>query len=96
MLMTIDNLTLAAIIISVILVIVTLMLATHNKKNEQKMRRMAHQMMLMNRNEKAHALCKKIQSISPDLCAGLDFTLKENGDDVEIDTWDTHHPKPNA
>lgn len=92
--MSFDNLTISAAIIAVIFSVIALRLATRNRVNEDRMRTMARQMMILQSNEKARELCKKIHAISGDLCAGLDFTFKENGDEVEIDEWYSKHPRP--
>ena len=92
--MSFDNLTISALTIVIVMVIVIVNLSRNKRAIDSKMRQMAWHMMLLHSNEKARELCKKIKEISPDLCAGLDFTMKENGDDIEIDKWHTHHPKP--
>jgi len=49
---------------------------------------------MMEGNQEAMSLCKEIHKEHPDLCVGLDYTLRENGDSVEIDEWNTNKPKP--
>lgn len=92
--MSFDNLTISALTIVVVMVFVVILLARNVTATEKKMRSMARHIMLLHYNEKARELCEKIKAISPDLCAGLDFTMKENGDDVEIDEWNSKHPRP--
>lgn len=92
--MSFDNLTVSAAIIAIIFSCIALWLATRNRMNEDRMRTMARQMMILQNNEKARELCKKIHAINADLCAGMDFTIKENGDEVEIDEWNSTHPRP--
>ena len=89
-----DNLTWTFIVIAIILAIVSLMLAVNNRRTEKKLRSMAHHLSLLQRSEAARALCERIRAIDIKLCAGLDYTMKENGDDVEIDEWYNHHPRP--
>ena len=92
--MSFDNLTISALTIVIVMIVVVVFLTRNNKATDTKMRSMAWHMMLMHNNEKARELCKKIKAISPDLCAGLDFTMKEKGDDVEIHEWKSKHPRP--
>ena len=45
-------------------------------------------------NEEAKKLCKEIREKHPDLCVGLDFTFRENGEHIEIDEWNSSKPRP--
>lgn len=92
--MSFDNLTISALSIVIVMIIVVILLIKNNRAVDSKMRSMAYHMMLMHSHEKARELCKKIRAINPELCAGLDFTMKENGDDFEIDEWKSKHPRP--
>lgn len=92
--MSADNLTLAAVIIVVIMIMVIIMLAKNRSDTDRKLRKMAAQMALIQHNEKARELCQRVQKINPQLCAGIDFTIRENGSEVEIDEWNCKHPKP--
>lgn len=89
-----DNLTISAILIVIILIIVVIILTKHNEHTDKKLHKMSKQFSLMQYNEKAKAYCKRINEKYPELCAGIDFTLKENGDDVEIDEWNSTQPRP--
>ena len=55
---------------------------------------MTQQFTLVMHNEKAVAYCKSIHDKYPGLCAGIDFTLKEDGDNVAIEEWNSEHPRP--
>ena len=92
--MSFDNLTISALTIVIVMVIVVIFLVRYTRDTDTKMRNMAHHIALLHTHEKAQDLCKKIKAIFPDHCAGLDFTLKENGDDFEIDEWKSKHPRP--
>ncbi len=92
--MSADNLTLAAVIIVVIMVVMVVLLAKNRNETDRQLRKMARQMALMQVNDKARAACQRIREQHPDLCAGIDFTLKENGDQIEIDEWNCKHSKP--
>jgi hypothetical protein len=50
--------------------------------------------MMLEGNEEAMQLCKEIQKKHPDLCVGLDFTFRENGEHIEIDEWNSSEPRP--
>jgi hypothetical protein len=89
-----DNLTTSAIAIAITLIIVVILLTKHKADTDKKLYRMARQFSLMQYNEKAKAYCKKIHEKYPDLCAGTDFFLKEKGDDVVIEEWNSDHPRP--
>jgi len=92
--MILDNLTVAAIVIAIMVIIGAIALTRHTANTDKKIHRMAKQFSLIQHNNVACAFCKHIYSKYPELCAGVDFTLKENGDDVEIDEWHSHHPRP--
>lgn len=89
-----DNLTISAIAIVIILIIVVVMLTRYKTNTDRKLNRMAKQLILMQFNEKARALCKRINEKYPDLCVGIDYSLKENGDEVEIEEWNSNQPRP--
>lgn len=89
-----DNLTISAIAIVVILIIVVLKLMKQKAGAEKKIARMSQQFSFVMHNEKAIERCKRIHEKYPDLCAGIDFSLRKKGDDVEIDEWNSDQPKP--
>ena len=92
--MILDNLTVSALVIAIMVVIMAIVLTRHTANTDKKIHRMARQLSLIQHNEKAFAYCKHIYSKYPELCVGIDFTLKSNGDDVEIDEWHSSHPRP--
>ncbi len=92
--MSADNLTLAALIIVIVMIIVVMLLNRSRSETNRQMRKMARQMALIQTNEKARAVCQKIREQHPDLCAGIDFTLREAGGEVHIDEWNCDKPKP--
>jgi signal transduction histidine kinase len=89
-----DNLTASAIAIVIILIIVVILLTKQRIDTDKKINRMAKQFSLMQYNEKAKAYCKRIHDKYPDLCAGTDYFLKEKGDDVVIEEWNSDQPRP--
>jgi len=89
-----DNLTISAVVISIILIIIVFTLMKQKAGAEKKIARMTQQFTLVMRNEKAVAYCKDIHDRYPNLCAGIDFTLKQKGDDVEIEEWNSDQPRP--
>jgi hypothetical protein len=94
--MSYDALTIAAIVIVVVLILVIILVGRSNANNERKMRILARHLTMLEGNEEAMKLCKDIHKKHPDLCVGLDFTLRENGESVEIDEWNSSKPKPRA
>lgn len=92
--MSYDALTIAAIVTVAVLIIVIILIGRSNADNDRKMRLLARHLTMLEGNEEAMKLCKEIQKDYPDLCVGLDYTLRENGDDVEIDAWNSDRPKP--
>lgn len=89
-----DNLTASAIIIAIILIIVVFILMKQKAVADKKITRMSQQFNLVMHNDKAIAYCKRIHEKCPDLCAGLDFMLKERGNDVEIEEWNSDQSRP--
>lgn len=94
--MSYDAFTIAAIAIVVVLIVVIILIGRSNDNNERKMRILARHLMMMEGNEEAMKLCQDIHKEHPDLCVGLDFTLRENGERVEIDEWNSNKPRPRA
>ena len=92
--MSYDALTIAAIVTVAVLIIVIILIGRSNADNDRKMRLLARHLTLLEGNEEAMKLCKEIHEDYPDLCVGLDYTLRENGDNVEIDEWNSDKPKP--
>ena len=89
-----DNLTASAIVIAIIMIIIVFMLMRQKANAYKKIDRMTQQFTLVMHNEKAVAYCKRIHDKYPNLCAGIDFTLKESGDEVEIEEWNSDHSQP--
>ena len=94
--MNFDNLTASALVIVIILIIVAFMLTTHKTHTDRKIRKVVKQMALTQHNASAMQLCKDICKNHPELCAGIDFTIKENGDNVEVDEWHSDQPRPDS
>jgi ABC-type antimicrobial peptide transport system permease subunit len=92
--MSYDALTIAAIVIVVVLIVVIILIGRSNTNNDRKMRILARHLMMMEGNDEAMKLCQDIHKEYPDLCVGLDFTLRENGDSIEIDEWNSSKPRP--
>ena len=92
--MSYDALTVAAIVTAVVLIVVIILIGRSNANNDRKLRLLARHLTMMEGNQEAMSLCKEIHKEHPDLCVGLDYTLRENGDSVEIDEWNTNKPKP--
>jgi hypothetical protein len=89
-----DDLTYSAITVAVIVIIVVVLMTRSQARLDRKLRRFARQMSMMMSNEEARELCRKIHSSHPDLCPGLDYTLKESGNKIKIDEWNSDKPKP--
>ena len=92
--MSYDALTIAAIAIVVVLILVIILIGRSNANYDRKMRILARHLMMMQDNEEAKKLCKEIREKHPDLCVGLDFTFRENGEHIEIDEWNSSKPRP--
>lgn len=94
--MSYDALTIAAIFTVAVLIVVIILIGRSSANNDRKMRILARHLTMMEGNQEAMKLCKEIHDEYPDLCVGLDFTLRENGDDVEIDEWTSNKPRPRS
>jgi len=92
--MSYDALTVSAIVIAVALIVVIILVGRSNANNDIKLRLLARHLMMMQDNQEAMKLCKEIHEKYPDLCIGLDFTFRENGEHVEIDEWNSSKPRP--
>ena len=94
--MSYDALTIAAIVTVAVLIVVIILIGRSNTNNDRKMRILARHLTMMEGNQEAMKLCKEIHKEYPDLCVGLDYTLRESGDSVEIDEWNSNQPRPRA
>ncbi len=92
--MSYDYLTASAIIIVIVLIVVIILLGRNNAMIDMRLRKLARNLSLLQTNEEARKLCKEIHEKYPDLCAGMDFTLKEDGGSVKIDEWSSNKPQP--
>ena len=92
--MSFDALTFSAVVITVVITVAIILVSRSNINNERKMRILAKHLMMLEGNDEARQLCKEIHQKYPELCVGLDFTLHESSDGVEIDEWKTRRPKP--
>ena len=92
--MSYDALTITAIVIVVVLIVVIALIGRSNANTERKMRILARHLVMLEGNDEAKRLCQDIHREYPDLCVGLDFTLRESGKGVEIDEWKSNSPRP--
>lgn len=92
--MSYDALTVTAIVVVAVLIVVIILIGRSNANNDRKMRLLARHLTMLQGNDEAMKLCQDIHQKYPDLCGGLDFTLKQNGDRVEVDEWNSSDPKP--
>ena len=94
--MSYDALTIAAIVIVAFLIILIILVSRNKAESERKMRILARHLIMLEGNEEAMMLCKEIGKKYPDLCVGLDYTLRASGDHVQIDEWNSDRPRPNS
>ncbi len=92
--MSYDYLTVAAVIIVAAIIVMVILLGRSNATMEMRLRKLARNLYLLQSNEEAQALCKEIHEKHPELCAGIDFTLKEEGGSVKIDEWNSNEQRP--
>ena len=92
--MSYDALTITAIFIAVVILVVVIIVGRSNANNERKMRMLARHLVMLEGNEEAKTLCREIHEEYPDLCVGLDFTIRETSEGAEIDEWKSDKPKP--
>jgi len=92
--MSYDALTYSAITIVVVYIIVVILLGRSKATAESRLRALAYQLSLMQHSEEARELCREIRKNHPELCPGIDFTLKETDGKAEIDEWKSNKPRP--
>jgi signal transduction histidine kinase len=92
--MSYDALTISAIVIAVVIIAMIIFMGRSNANNERRIRALARHLMMLEGNDEALKLCKEIHEKYPDLCVGLDYTLRKSNDGVEIDEWKSNLPKP--
>lgn len=89
-----DNLTISAIVVAIILFLAVILTNKQKVYTDKKIKKMAKQFTLIQYNDKAKSYCRRIHEKYPDLCAGIDYTLKEKGGNVVIDKWNSDQPRP--
>ena len=94
--MSYDALTISAITIIAVFIIVIIMVGKSKAAVEIKMRILARNLLIMQSSEEALEICRKIHKKYPELCAGIDFTLKDEGNGIEIDEWNSDKPHPDS
>ena len=92
--MSYDALTISAATIIAVVIIVIIMVGKSKAATEIKMRILARNLFMMQSNEEAMEICRKIHEKHPELCAGIDFTLLDKGKGIEIDDWNSDKPRP--
>jgi signal transduction histidine kinase len=94
--MSYDALTISVIITAVVFIIVIIMISNSKTATDIKMRTLARSLVTMQGNKEAMEICRKIHEKYPDLCAGIDFTLKDESNGIEIDEWNSDNPRPDV
>ena len=94
--MSYDALTISAITIIAVFIIVIIMVGKSKAAIEIKMRILARNLLIMQSSEEALEICRKIHKKYPELCAGIDFTLKDEGNGIKIDEWNSDKPHPDS
>lgn len=94
--MSYDALTISAATIIVIVIIVIILVGKSKAATEIKMRILARNLLMMQSSEEAMEICRKIHEKYPELCAGIDFTLKDESNGIEIDEWNSDNPRPDV
>ena len=94
--MSYDALTISAATVIVVFIIVVILVGKSKAATEIKMRILARNLLMMQSSEEAMEICRKIHEKHPELCAGIDFTLKDKGNGIEIDEWHSNKPRPDA
>ena len=94
--MSYDALTISVIITVAVFIIVIIMIGNSKTANDIKMRTLARSLVTMQSNKEAMEICRKIHEKYPELCAGIDFTLKDKSNGIEIDEWNSDNPRPDV
>jgi hypothetical protein len=93
--MSFDLATITAImVVLVIVAFLVFVIRDAERRNENKMRQIMHQSVLMGRNDAAWELCRRVHEQYPEACPGLDFTFREDDRGVFLDEWKLPVPKP--
>ncbi len=94
--MSYDALTLSAGTIIVVFIIAVIMVGKSKAAVDIKMRTLARNLQMLQSSEEAMEICREIHKKYPELCAGIDFTFKDEGNGIEIDEWNSDKPHPEA
>lgn len=94
--MSYDALTISVIITVAVFIIVIIMISNSKTATDIKMRTLARSLVTMQENKEAMEICRKIHEKYPELCAGIDFTLKDESNGIEIDEWNSENPRPDV
>jgi hypothetical protein len=77
-----------------VVIFVVIMVGRNRAATDLKLRTIVSNLMMVHASEDARALCKELRKKYPELCAGIDYTLKMEGDNVKIDEWNNDKPRP--
>ncbi|MCG6937837.1 MAG: hypothetical protein LJE83_06635 [Gammaproteobacteria bacterium] len=92
--MSYDALTISAVMIIIFVIFVVVLVGKNRAATEFKLRSLSRNLSMLASHDEAREICKKIREKYPDLCAGLDYTMKLDGDKVKIDKWNAPGPRP--
>ena len=92
--MSYDALTISAVIIIAVFIYIIFIIGKNRAATEMKMRILANNLVLLQSSKEAMEICRKIREKYPELCAGIDFTLKDDGSGVKLDEWNSSKPRP--
>lgn len=92
--MSYDALTISLIITAAFFIIIMIIIGNNKTATDIKMRALANHLATLQSNKEAMEICRKIHEQYPGLCAGIDFTLKNESNGIEIDEWNSDKPRP--
>ena len=92
--MSYDALTISVVIIVAVFIIVIIMISNNRTATDIKMRALASHLVTMQSNKEAMEICREIHEKYPELCVGIDFTLKDESNRIKIDEWNSDKPRP--
>jgi hypothetical protein len=92
--MSYDALTISAVTIIILVIFVVIFVGKSRAATELKIRTLARNLTMMSSSDEARDICRELREKYPDLCAGIDYTFKIEGDKVKIDEWNNSKPRP--
>ncbi|KRT55547.1 hypothetical protein [endosymbiont of Ridgeia piscesae] len=93
--MSFDFATLSALLVFVVILVFLVMeIRSTRREVKEQLRQVSQHNALFQRNQQAWELCQAIHEQYPDVCPGLDYTMRVDEQGAHLDQWLADSPRP--